>query len=717
MITLTIDGRRVTVPPETSVLDAARWLGIRIPTLCHVPGIEPAASCFLCAVQIEGRRTLSPSCAMPAAEGMVVATDTADVRAVRKMALELLLSDHAGECVAPCAARCPAGLDIPGFVNGIATRDTRHAMQVIGRSLALPGSLGRICPRLCEQACRRCDLDKGLAIGALHRYAADQDRAGAAPLLPARAPATGKAIAIVGAGPAGLAAAWYLLQQGHVCTLFDAHPLPGGMLRYGIPAYRLPKDALDAEIAGLGTLGAHFRMGARWGDDFTLAELRGTYDAVFVAIGAQQAQGLRCPGEEHALAGVEFLERVAQGNPPPLGDDVVVLGGGNTAVDCARSAVRLGARSVRILYRRSRQEMPCLMEEVEAAEAEGVHVDLLVAPMKLEVVWGDALRTPGGYPGRGSDRDAPIGAATVRERFLLTCKRMTLGEPDASGRRRPVPVEGSEFAVACSTAIAAIGQFVPRALAEREGLGVTARGIAADPGTLATNLPGVFAGGDAVLGADLAVRAVAAGRIAAASIHQYLTGQAVTGEPAIAGIAMQPVDDAERAAIFRAIESAARVRAPEIPMERRLASFDEVEQALPHADAMREARRCLSCGCRKADCCLVRSLATEYDVDVYRFAGQRRRFSQDLSHPEIVYEPGKCISCDACVRIAAAAGEPLGLATIGRGFDVAVAVPFGRPLSEGLLHAAQRCAAACPTGALALRTARSCDACELACER
>jgi formate dehydrogenase major subunit len=275
---------------------------------------------------------------------------------------------------------------------------------------------------------------------------------------------------------------------------------------------------------------------------------------------------------------------------------------------------------------------------------------------------------------------------------------------------------GSEFVVTCSTVIAAIGQSVECSLAEQEGLGVTAWGIAAEDGTLATNLSGVFAGGDAVLGSDLAVRAVAAGRIAAASIHQYLTGQAVIGEPAIAGIAMQPVDDAERAAIFRAIESAARVRAPEITMDLRVTSFDEVEHALPLADAVREARRCLSCGCRKADCCLVRSLATEYEVDVYRFAGQRRRFSQDLSHPEIVYEPGKCINCDACVRIAAAAGEELGLAMIGRGFDVAVAVPFGRPLSEGLRHAAQRCAAACPTGALALRTARSCDACELACE-
>jgi NADPH-dependent glutamate synthase beta subunit-like oxidoreductase/ferredoxin len=683
-INLTIDGRRISVPAGTTVLEAAKWLGIRIPTMCHVPGIEAAASCFVCAVQIEGRRTLSPSCAMPAAEGMSVITNSEDVRTARKMALELLLSDHAGECEAPCAARCPAGLDIPGFVKGIAAGDHLHAMEVIGEHLALPGSLGRICPRLCEQGCRRCELDQGLAIGSLHRYAADQDRAGKTPYVPPRSPDSGKKVAIVGAGPAGLAAAWYLLRKGHACTLFEAHELPGGMLRYGIPAYRLPKDALDAEIAAIRALGAEFRMGRRWGEDFGLAELRKTHDAVFLAIGAQHAQGLRCSGEEHALSGIEFLERVAEGHAPALGDDVLVLGGGNTAVDCARSAVRLGAHKVSILYRRSRQEMPCLMEEVEAAEAEGVHLDLLVAPLRLE-------RTP-------------VGLA-------LTCQRMTLGEPDASGRRRPVPVEGSEFTLDCSAVIAAIGQSVERTLAEREGLAVTAWGIAAAEKTLATNLPGVFAGGDAVFGADLAVRSVAAGRMAAASIHQYLTGQPVTGEPSMSAIAMQPVDEAERAAIFRAIESAARVRSPEIPMERRVASFDEVEQTLPHADAAREARRCMSCGCRKAKCCTIRSLATEYHADVYRFAGQRRRFSQDNSHPEIIYEPGKCISCDACVRIAAAAGEELGLSMIGRGFDVTVAVPFGRPLSEGLRQAARRCAEACPTGALALRTARCCDEC------
>ena len=686
MVNLTIDGRRISVDPGTTLLDAAQWLGISIPTMCHVPGIEPASSCFLCAVQIEGRRTLSPACGMPVAEGMVVVTESGDIRTARKMALELLLSDHAGECVAPCAAECPAGLDIPGFVYGIATGDTRHSMEIIADRLALPGSLGRICPRLCERQCRRCDLDQGLAIGALHRYVADLDRE-AAHYTPPHAPSTGKSVAIVGAGPAGLAAAYFLLQRGHDCTLFDAHPLPGGMLRYGIPASRLPKDALDAEIDAIRRLGARFQMGERWGEHFTLTTLRERHDAVFVAIGAQRAQGLRCAGEERALAGIDFLERAANGQPIELGEDVAVIGGGNTAMDCARTAVRLGARNVRVVYRRSRQEMPSLMDEVEAAEAEGVQIDLLVAPVCLE---------------------------RHGQRLLLTCRRMTLGEADASGRRRPVEIEGSDYTVECSTVIAATGQSVERSLAGREALAVTDWGIAADERTLATNLPGVFAGGDAVLGADLAVRAVTAGRMAAASIHQFLSGETVTGEPAIAGIAMRPMDDAERAAIFRAIEQAARVRAPQIPMERRMVSFDEVEGRLPDEDAAREARRCLSCGCRKADGCRMRSLATEYGADVYRFAGARRRFSQDLSHPEVIYEPGKCICCDACVRIAAAAGEEPGLSLIGRGFDVAVGVPFGEPLSIGLRKVAQQCAAACPTGALALRTARACETCSLA---
>ena len=317
---------------------------------------------------------------MPVADGMVVVTNSDDVRTARKMALELLLSDHAGECVAPCAAQCPAGLDIPGFVHGIATGDKRRAMEVIADRLALPGSLGRICPRLCERQCRRSELDQGLAIGALHRYAADLDQG---QYLPQRAPATGKSVAIVGAGPAGLAAACYLPRKGHACTLFDAHPLPGGMLRYGIPPCRLPKDALDAEIDAVRRIGAKFRMGARWGEHFTLAGLRDstTRSSWPSAHSARRASAVRAKRTRSPASSFWRTMNVMRRDRAGA---VAVIGGGNTAMDCARSAVRLGARNVRILYRRSREEMPCLMEEVEAAEAEGVHIDLLVAPVRLE---------------------------------------------------------------------------------------------------------------------------------------------------------------------------------------------------------------------------------------------------------------------------------------------------------------------------------------------
>jgi len=682
MISVTIDGQAISVEPGTTILDAAGQLGIQIPTLCFVRDLEPAASCFMCAVQVEGRNNLSPSCALPVSEGMIVTTNSSDVRAARKMALELLLSDHAGDCIAPCQARCPAGLDISGFVYEVAVGNPRRSLEVIFETLALPGSLGRICPRLCERGCRRCDLDEGLAIASLHRYPADLDRKTPQPLVPPRAQPSGKRVAIVGAGPAGLAAAFYLQQKGHDCTVYDAQAEPGGMLRYGIPAYRLPHDALGAEIETIQKLGARFQMNSRWGRDFKLDDLRTKHDAVFLAIGAWKSQRLRCEGDQLAVSGIELLKQVAEGQRPSLGNDVVVIGGGNTAMDAARTAVRLGATDVGVLYRRTRREMPCLMEEVEAAEVEGVKIEYLVAPVQLE-------RRNG--------------------KLLLTCQRMTLGEPDSSGRRRPIPEPGSEFLVECTTVVAAIGQSVDTSLAEQENLETSGWGIASNPKTLATNLPDVFAGGDAVLGADLAVRAVAAGRIAAASIDQLLAGEPVTGLKELTNVEMRVVSDTERAAMFRQIEQSPRPDPAMIEMSRRLASFDEIDLGLSEEEVQTESHRCMTCGCRKAGTCVMRQYSTEYQADPYRYAGERRQFSQDTTHPEIIYEPGKCIMCDACVRIAADAGEDLGVTTVGRGFQVAMGVPFGGPLSEGLKKAAERAVEACPTGALALRSGRSCD--------
>lgn len=680
-----IDGRPVEVTPGETILQAARRLGIAIPTLCHVEGFAPSASCFLCAVKIEGRPNLWPSCAMPAAEGMVVVTDSDEVRSARKTALELLVSDHAGDCVGPCSTGCPARLRIPDFLARVAAKDQRTAAEIVTDDLALPASLGRVCPRLCEQRCRQCDVEEALSIRNLHRFTADSQRVTLRPYVPAKAPSSGHKVGIVGAGPAGLAAAYALLRKGHAVTIFDAHPQPGGMLRYGIPAFRLPRSVLDAEVRVIRELGADLRLNARLGRDFALAELQRDFGAVFLAVGAQGSRGLGCPGEEHALPAVEFLERLTDGPAPEIGTDVVIVGGGNTAMDVSRCAVRVGAKSVRVLYRRTRREMPCLMEEVEAAEEEGVKVEYLIAPVKLE------------------RRD---------ERLVLTCLRMELGAPDASGRARPVPVAGSEFEVFASCVIAAIGQSVEFTDEHAPNLTFSKWGISVDEKTLATNLPGVFAGGDAVTGPDLAVRAVAAGKLAAASIDQHLCGRKVVGSAEAVNVMMGKLDEDELAEMLRDIEDAPRAKMPHLPMEKRRSTFEEVELGFTPDAAMRESRRCLGCGCGKAIPCRLRSLATEYGVDPGRFVGQRRHFTRDTSHPDIVFEPGKCILCGACVEVARQAGEKVGLSFFGRGFQAGVAVPFDKPMAEALKTSAKRAAEVCPTGAIMLK-GTGCSACKL----
>ncbi len=706
MVTLAIDDREITVDAGTTILEAARRLGIRIPTLCHVEGFPPSASCFLCAVQVDGRESHLPSCAAPVSEGLKVRTNSDEIRASRRMALELLLSDHAGDCIGPCRSGCPARFDIPGFLTEVAAGRTARSAEIASDFLTLPGALGRICPRLCEQRCHHCDKGDALAVGSLHRFAADTDLESDRRYVPRREPASGKRAAVVGAGPGGLTAAYHLLRRGHAVTIFDAHDAPGGMLRYGIPAFRLPRRMLAQEIDIIRLLGGEFRMRQRLGSDLTLDGLRNEYDAVFLAIGAQGSRGLDCPGEELALPAVDFLAETAKeddagdatrrpGLPPPLGASadrsggseggqtrlgsrVLVLGGGNTAMDASRTAVRLGAESVTVLYRRSRREMPCLMSEVEAAEAEGVRVETLAAPVRLE---------------RSSD-------GTLH----LSCVRMQLGAPDESGRPRPVPIPGSEFTIDASCVIAAIGQTVEGASLGAGALKLTARGIAADPATLSTSVPGVFAGGDAVTGADLAVRAVAAGRLAAVSIDQYLGGRPVVGDPEMVNVLIGHFDDLELAEFYRTVEESPRAPMPELPAAARVQSFDEVELGFSAEVAHAEASRCATCGCWKASTCQLRQYATEYGADPSRYAGARRRFSRDLTHPEIVYEPGKCILCGACVKAASEAADGLGLAIVGRGFEAAVAVPLRGTLLEGLPTAARRAAEVCPTAAIALRS-------------
>ena len=503
MLKVTIDNQVVEVAEGSTILEAARQLGIEIPTLCHLEGLPPQISCFVCVVKVNGNGRLLPSCATVAVDGMVVESETDEVRAARRTALELLLGDHLGDCIGPCQGACPAHVDIPEMLRLVQEGKLREAAALVKAHNPFPAVLGRICQAFCERGCRRALHDATVSIAALERLVGDADLADNKPYAPSCKPASGKRVAIIGAGPAGLTAAYYLQQQGQACALFDTREQPGGAWR-DLPEVRLPRAVLDAEIARILALGAEFRPCVK----ASLDDLRKAYDAVLIAAGE---------GED-AFPGVEMGEK----------------------------------------------------------------------------------------------------------------------------------------------------------------------GILADRHTLQTSLPGVFAAGSAINPSHHAVRAVADGRVAAYSIAQLLAGQPVTGgERRPFSTHMGRLHPEELALLLEDADPGAQV------------------VDLTGADAALECARCLHCDCRKLHACKLRDCSIACGAETGKYHGERRPFTRDASHPDVIYEPGKCIDCGLCIRIAESRREALGLSFIGRGFDVRPAVPFGESLLQGLKEAAEECVNACPTGALA----------------
>ena len=686
---ITLNGREVEVREGATILEAAREHGFEIPTLCHDEQLEPFTSCWICAVRLEGMRRYVPACGTRVAPGMKIWTDTEDVRAVRKMALELLLSNHRGDCIAPCKARCPAGVDVQGYVALIAQRKYREATKLVKEVNPFPLSIGRVCPRPCETECRRNAVDGPVAIDYLKRFAADWDLTHGEPWSPDVAPPTGKRVALVGAGPGSLTTAYYLAQRGHETVVFEALPKAGGMLRYGIPEYRLPKAVLDDEIGLITKLGVSIEYGKALGRDFTIGDLldRG-FDAVFLGLGAMGSRRMGVPGEDLAgvWAGTEFLKKIGLGQTVEVGRRVAIVGGGNTAIDAARTCVRLGAEKVTIVYRRSRREMPAWDVEVEAALAEGVEMHFLAAPTKIE--------------GDGRCR---------RMEYI----RMELGEPDESGRRRPVPIEGSEQTIEVDNVIAAIGQMPDLACidrtAERDPDSVEAKieltrwgTIVADDGTGATAVPGVFAGGDVVRGAATAIEAIADGGAAAAAIDRYLRGAGVAAPPPLINVRKERWDELPPEE-FSDVERRPRQEMPELPVEERVHTFDEVELGFTEEQALEEAKRCLECGCVGAFTCKLRQYATEYGAVVERFEGEVVRAEADERHPFIRIEPEKCILCARCIRICEEIQGAAALGFFRRGFDAQMKPALDRPLAATECESCGQCVQSCPTAALSVR--------------
>jgi heterodisulfide reductase subunit A len=472
---------------------------------------------------------------------------------------------------APCVATCPAGINVQGYVQLVGQGKFKEAVQLIMERLPLPGVLGRVCPHPCESQCRRAEIDAPLAIRNLKRFAADHVDPTELPL-PEIAERKEK-VAVVGSGPAGLTVAYYLRLKGYQIVLFEALDVLGGMLRVGIPAYRLPSDILDGEIDHILAHGIAVKTGQRLGRDFTLTDLeRQGFDAVFVAVGAHLGFGTGIAGEEFegVINAVDFLRTINLGSRRRPGDRVAVIGGGNVAVDAARVARRLGSESVTIVYRRSREEMPAYAEEIADALAEGIRIEYLTAPSRI-------VGKGGGVVG-------------------LECIRTELGPADASGRRRPVPVKGSEFVLACDAVLPAIGQRIDVSWSE-EGSGpdTTRRStIRVNPHTMQTSVPSVFAAGDAVSGPASVIEAVAAGHKAVAAIDCFINGEDL--DALAEKVALRPPPGSDWADIPRGIAPEARVGSRHLDAAERVASFAEVDRSFTETEARREAQRCLNCG-------------------------------------------------------------------------------------------------------------------------
>jgi ferredoxin len=514
MAKLRIDNREIDAPEGATILEAATEAGIEIPTLCHFPGKKAQTSCLVCVVKVNGSPRLLPACATKVAEGMVVESSSDEVRTARRTALELILGEHLGDCVGPCVSVCPAHMDIPAMLGLVAEGKLREAVAKVKERIPLPAVLGRTCPDLCERGCRRTPHDGAVSICLVKRFVGDADLASDDPYLPEKAPASGKKVAILGAGPAGLSAAWYLLQDGHAVDIYDDHDKPGGDLRYGSDRELLDEEVVDAEAGLILKLGAVFHGGKKLGQDLVLEKLATDYDAV-----------------------------------------------------------------------------------------------------------------------------------------LLTC-----GQLDAER-------------------------------AKELGVPFAKRGVKVNDKTYQTERPNVFAAGSAVSPLKHDVHAVGSGRVVADAIRLFLAGKPIELEEKPWSVHAGNVKGEALEAFLKFASKAKRADV-------------QKKDGLSLEQAKSEGERCLQCACHEPSDCRLRRYASEYGAVPGRYRGKRDIYKRDGSHPEISYEPGKCIKCGLCVQIAAEMKEELGLSFIGRGFNVKVAVPFNEALRDGLKQAARACAAACPTKAL-----------------
>ena len=676
--TVTVNNREIEVFEGLTILEALVLEGIEVPSLCHDIRLERSnGNCGLCVVEVgaEAPRDVK-ACLTPVRAGMVITTHSPRLVEYRKVRLQQLLCDHNADCVAPCVQTCPANIDIQTYLSHVADGNYQAAVHVIKDRNPFPSVCGRVCPHPCESECRRSLADEPVAINYVKRFAADWDMAQDEPWLPRVEAPTGKRIAVVGAGPSGLSAAYYSAIAGHSVTVFEKQDHAGGMMRYGIPEYRLPKQTLDAEIASIEALCVQIVTGKALGTHLSLEDLRRDFDAVYLAIGSWRASPLLIDGEsqEGVTLGIRYLRHVTKGVDKPLGDTVVVIGGGNTAIDCVRTALRKGAKHVKLVYRRTRDEMPAQAFEVEEALHEGVEMVFLAAPTRITSEGG------------------------VKQ---LHCVRMELGEPDRSGRRRPVMLEGSDFVIEADTIIGAIGQTTDTTFLYND-LPVRLNkwgDIDINGHTMQTSESNIFSGGDCVTGPATVIQAVAAGRRAAKAIDEFVTRGYVRPGQEDFTCSRGRLEDLPRAD-FEDIPRLARAAMPALPPGQRIDSFVEVETGLTEAQARAEAARCLKCGCTKQNHCALRIEASDHGIEFATPLHVRPYSPVERDHPFIVRDNNKCISCGRCV---AACAEIEGVGVLAYQFHagrLTVGTHNDLPLELTDCVSCGQCVRACPCGAL-----------------
>ncbi|EGR0059808.1 formate dehydrogenase subunit alpha [Vibrio vulnificus] len=643
MIQIVIDGKYRIVEAGQTVLQAAKVCGVEIPSLCGMNRSGEKIPCDLCVVEVEsgGPRR---ACELEVYNGLTVKTQSEALSAHRKQALNRIMSDHYADCEAPCKTACPAGVDIQSYLYHIAQNDHQKAIEVIKRTLPMPLSIGRVCPAFCESECRRSLVDDAIAIRQLKRHAADADLAAQEAYTPEKKADKNKRVAIVGSGPGGLTAGYYLTNEGYQVDVFEAMPQAGGWLRYGIPEYRLPKSILDKEIELMCRNGMAIHTDKKLGRDISLSQLSQAYDAVCLAVGASKAVAMDYPGSDldGCYLGVDYLKDFVTEQRFITGKKVAVIGGGNTAIDCARTAVRTGADTT-LIYRRTRDEMPAEDYEIEEAEHEGVKFHFLTNPAE-----------------NIADEQGRVCSVKL--------EKMALGAPDASGRRRP-EATGEYFTEAFDTVIAAVSQQADLSFMQGEALTLPlTRWNTADanPETMHSGTGNIFSIGDFRRGPATAVEAVADGRIAAQAIDRFFDGD-------MENIPLKPFNSRKEQKLkqvdplhFSHLQKVARTIMPELTSQQREQSFEEVELGFDNAEAMAEAARCLECGCQVNTSCDLRDYATEYGAEQHfhysvnikshdewqalRQNDPRHKYPIDHSSEFIVFDANRCISCGQCIQ-------------------------------------------------------------------